>query len=290
MSNSSIGQQNIGRCIYCPEIEKLSREHVIPFSLGGSIVLQAASCPACAKITRRFEQVCARTIFGPLRITHDMQTRRRAERPTELEIIVEYEGASQRMMVPASEYPAAPIAMPVLPPAGIKYGYPKTTQIDHLNFVNISPYHVGRMNRLIYRLLLLGAKSATFTVRFQFKAFMRLLAKIAHGAAIANFGLDTFEPLLPDYILGRDKSLSYVIGGTNDKLVLKNPTVFGPEDGVQFHVLKQGVSSYNCISYVVCRIQLFSFLQTPPYEVIVGKPSDDLLRKAEDQPVPQAGT
>ena len=146
------------------------------------------------------------------------------------------------------------------------------------------------MNRLIYRLLLLGAKSATFPVRFQFNAFMRLLAKIAHGAAIANFGLDTFEPLLPDYILGRDKSLSHVIGGTNDKFILKNPTVFGPKDAVQFHVLKQGVSSFNGISYVVCRIQLFSFLRSPPYEVIVGKPSDDLLRQAEDQPVPQAGT
>ena len=44
-------------------------------------------------------------------------------------------------------------------------------------------------------------------------SWVRMLAKIAHGYAVAELGLDRFAPALPDLILGRNPSLaSYLIG------------------------------------------------------------------------------
>jgi hypothetical protein len=49
--------------------------------------------------------------------------------------------------------------------------------------------------------------------KFNIHAFLRLLAKIAHSMAIATYGVDIFEPFLPDIILGKRPELAgYLIG------------------------------------------------------------------------------
>lgn len=61
----------VGRCIYCGAHGsgvKLTKEHVIPYSLGSDAYLKDASCPDCAAITKAFEQHVARNIYGHLRI------------------------------------------------------------------------------------------------------------------------------------------------------------------------------------------------------------------------------
>ena len=45
----------IGRCIYCGATGDLTREHIIPRSIGGTWVLSKASCSDCAAVTRDFE-------------------------------------------------------------------------------------------------------------------------------------------------------------------------------------------------------------------------------------------
>jgi hypothetical protein len=48
-------------CIYCgtqadqTEAKELSDEHIIPYALGGNLVLPKASCDRCAKETHAFE-------------------------------------------------------------------------------------------------------------------------------------------------------------------------------------------------------------------------------------------
>jgi hypothetical protein len=50
-----------GLCIYCGKRDvRLTDEHVVPFSLGGHHILEAASCLTCADITKKFEQDVAR--------------------------------------------------------------------------------------------------------------------------------------------------------------------------------------------------------------------------------------
>lgn len=45
----------IGICIYCRVTENLTDEHAVPESLNGDIILEKASCRACATITGKFE-------------------------------------------------------------------------------------------------------------------------------------------------------------------------------------------------------------------------------------------
>jgi HNH endonuclease len=65
----------IGCCIYCGEKKCLSDEHIIPYGLGGSIVLKKASCNSCAKITSNIELRLLRGQWWPYRKLLGIQTR-----------------------------------------------------------------------------------------------------------------------------------------------------------------------------------------------------------------------
>lgn len=79
-----------GMCIYCGAKDNLSDEHIIPFALGGNLILQKSSCPDCAKITSDFELTCLRTMYGPLRLLYNLPTRRPKKRPKKLLLKVKY--------------------------------------------------------------------------------------------------------------------------------------------------------------------------------------------------------
>ncbi len=81
---------SMDKCIYCGSGSKLTKEHIIPYSLGGRWVLPKASCSDCAKITGAFEGEFSRTILGPLRMLYNMPTRRPKDRPRHLPLKVKY--------------------------------------------------------------------------------------------------------------------------------------------------------------------------------------------------------
>lgn len=54
-----------GACVYCGSKEQLSREHVIPYALGGTLTIIDGSCEECRKKTHRFE---TDVLTGPLRM------------------------------------------------------------------------------------------------------------------------------------------------------------------------------------------------------------------------------
>src|SRR5262245_1110250 len=79
----------VGRCIYCDTADgPLSKEHVIPFGLGGNFILPRASCKACAKITSAFERTCLRQMYGDLRTKYGAPSRRPKKRPKYIPLIV----------------------------------------------------------------------------------------------------------------------------------------------------------------------------------------------------------
>ena len=76
-------------CIYCNRaVPNLTDEHIIPLSLGGQHVIQKASCPNCADITKKFEQNIARDLWGDARISFDAPSRRKKERPSHITLSV----------------------------------------------------------------------------------------------------------------------------------------------------------------------------------------------------------
>jgi len=91
---------------------------------------------------------------------------------------------------------------------------------------------------------------------FNPQTICRSVAKIAHGAAVAELGLNAFEPLLPDIILGKSKLVSHLIGHSQSRGL--------PAD--QMHrialSLRQG--------YVIATVQLFAKYRIQPFLAVVG--------------------
>ena len=92
-----VSYPSIGRCIYCGTTEGRGRwpEHIIPFALGGRHYLKRASCDTCSDITKKFKQICSRTLFGRSRIRFNLPTRRPHERPTRVDVLREMPDGTQ---------------------------------------------------------------------------------------------------------------------------------------------------------------------------------------------------
>lgn len=99
--------------------------------------------------------------------------------------------------------------------------------------------------------------------------FKRLLAKTAHCAAVAEFGVDGFEPYLLDIVLGRDLTCSnYYIGMYPDL----EPPIEGP---FSFEVgVIEGDPFGSCIHV---KVRFFADLGAPTYSVIAGKKLQDII-------------
>ena len=106
MSRGPSHVESKGVCIYCgTRNSKLSDEHVVPYSLGGSHVLRKASCGRCADITKKFEQKVARDLWGVPRIVFDAPSRRKKQRKKRLSM-PDLSDHNKGLEIPAEEYPA----------------------------------------------------------------------------------------------------------------------------------------------------------------------------------------
>lgn len=249
----------VRRCIYCGQTEgKLSREHIIPFSLGGNLVLPYASCATCADKTKRFEQIVARSIYGSLRLRGQFPTRNPSERPTHLStIVMRPDGSSESVQVPAAEVPRA-FAGLLLPVAGILSKRPPTNKFDGLRIVT-------KLVEEDLRQFL--SKPGDYRIqgpRIDVVALSQLLCKIAHSFAVAELGFNTFKHFLPSMILETGPAhFPHYVGAAMRPL---------PKQGdLELHQLQIRRVEVDGTFLVTVVIRLFSFLDIPEYEVVVGE-------------------
>jgi HNH endonuclease len=116
----------VGRCIYCGKTDgKLSREHIVPYSLNGNLVLPEASCERCAKKTQKIEEICTHERYGmlhPLRTKLNLQSRRGRHRHKQLPVLVKYQDGTDKIaIVPSAGFPIIVWGLE-LPKAGILLG------------------------------------------------------------------------------------------------------------------------------------------------------------------------
>jgi hypothetical protein len=110
----------VGRCIYCGTTdEPLYKEHIVPYSLGGSWVLHKASCPKCEAITREFEHCVTSEQVLVIRTVENLPTRRKEKRPKTLPLKVTKTGREENIECPIDMYPMMLILELYLPPAYI---------------------------------------------------------------------------------------------------------------------------------------------------------------------------
>ena len=261
----------IGKCIYCGTdgaIGGLSKEHAMPTALEGSHVIRKASCEDCREITRKIEEINLRGVksnFGVFRIYDDYQTSHPKERPTKAPLNVRRRSGVTRDLVPVKDRPPL-LILPEFGEPGILTG----SQIG-------APF----FNRLK---LMRGDGSAaqakyggeiSVDYNFDLIAFMRLLAKIAHSMAVVGYGLDGFEPILPDFILGRRPELAgYLIGQSR---FMPSASALNPLPRNQ---TRHEVSFRRTPDLIAAGIRLFATYPTPTYFVAVGKPAGKFVISA----------
>jgi hypothetical protein len=106
-----------GRCIYCGvsgSIVKLTDEHIIPNSLDGGSELEDASCPTCAGITKKFEEYCARKIYGGYRYLHNSKSYHKKNWPTSFPATLVFKDHEEPIELPKEHHPFA-TGIPVVP-------------------------------------------------------------------------------------------------------------------------------------------------------------------------------
>ncbi len=255
---------SIGMCIYCGSKDNLTDEHIIPFGLGGNLIIKKASCPDCAKVTGDFEQTCLRAMYGPLRLLYDLPTRRPEKRPIELPLKVKYrhdETEWQTMFVDQKKYPFL-VTFPYFEAPGIlskdPIGKSEGPVTKRLWIRGASPYYSFRelLDKLLFEL---KVDSICPESKAEIPAFCRMISKIAHAFAVAKIGLANFTPVLNPIIIKNNVShCMYYLGSIN-----KNEA---PESDLH----KLEILEFNNIDVIFVTVRLLCKLGTPTYIVAVG--------------------
>jgi hypothetical protein len=243
----------VGRCIYCGTTDNLTREHIIPFGIGGNLVLPKSSCKRCAAITGKFEQSCLKGILHDFRNRFGFPTRRKKERKSHIRHEIDIKGRKIITTVPVMEYPRALVLMKMEPP-GILVGREPSNEFKPNPCIIVH----SRDQRQFF------SKHWNFG-KYRHSDFCRMIAKIGHSYAIATQPkerLAEYEFFLPNFILHEDmKSSSYFVGGDEEQQTQRSLL-----HKIELHYLDIG--EYN---YAVARIRLFCFVGAPGYVVAIAR-------------------
>ena len=259
-----------GKCVYCgiPTSEtRLTDEHIVPLSLGGTNILQKASCASCAVVTSKLELHLARNIFGHYRVHANVATRHPKKRPTVLPatIIVGKEPA-QDLEFAIEDHPYFTL-LPVWKTPGMLAGEKPSADFgaDELHRFDFVPKHFREL------LSLTESDSLNFKVPIKLDEdqFARALAKIAYCEAIGRYGLDGFErTTIIDFIFGKYPFAQHLVGGTT--AVVPPPMPKNIDHAIMLY--ETPIESKN---YVVAAVRLFANTGTPThgmpwYLVVLG--------------------
>jgi hypothetical protein len=192
--------QRASACVYCgkksPEVV-LTLEHIIPKGLKGYLKLPGGSCTGCASITKKFEQIVLRTMFGEARIHIGMGWGRKKEQPLAATVKAKTGDGFKVTAIPIGEHPFC-LAMVDLPPPGILWSLTKIERHEKLRVV----FHLlqGDFQKRIEKI---GSEVILEQIGIT-PEFHRMLAKIAHSYAMALIAdIGDFRPVSTRYYPSR---------------------------------------------------------------------------------------
>jgi hypothetical protein len=252
--------QPLWRCIYCGEAQRnqLTDEHIIPFGLlpkGGDWFLPKSSCYACADITKKFEGQVLSGMFGPFRQQLKLKSCRESKKTGRMALRRGHpSGQIWEEEISVTSFPKLCIGFR-WPIPGILLGEAPTNQFqgrlivkgDTEEMRKLAPEGQG------FRIGTIGPLH-----------FARMLAKIAHSYAIAKYGTDSFNPLLPPLIKGENDLAPYLIGGDASAEPPDQPNVL-------HDIFRVDSRRDNGPTYLGVAVRLFAMVGMPRYHIIVGR-------------------
>jgi hypothetical protein len=252
----------VGFCIYCGASASsvlLEDEHVVPYGLGGTLVLPKSSCRECAAITGKIEQECLRKILGDLRTWRKVRRRKRKIKDSfrPLPMLVDVDGKTQEFAATQPEERLDVTAlhafyMPALITGILTPDYP-------------AMWVQAALGKNLHKAV--GEKYERATrvqtqSRFHPELFAKMLAKIGHSFAVAEAN-GKFRPLLGRAIIGKEPWRSgYYVGGDPN---------WWPKSEYLNEVSLQQMTGADGKTYCVAQIRLFGDLGAPVYYVVVGE-------------------
>jgi hypothetical protein len=251
----------VNECIYCGALSYardspryLATEHIIPEAINGEMLLPRASCRNCERIINPFETAILRSALLGCRTHLKLKTKRPKDRPKSLPVFSDTPNGQVKTMIPVEHYPATMILLTIPPPCLINGPDVISWQRGVFTY-QFEPYKNKLLNA-IYRLTNWAHASLdTFSL-------LRMLAKIAHGYAVAVYGLDSLQYVLRDGILNGDISeLRRYVGG--------DEATDPPTDNL--HEVSSSVIEFDGNRYLQVRIRLFASLGAPTYNVIAAR-------------------
>lgn len=255
---SRMASVKAGFCIYCGSTEQLSREHVIPYALGGTLTITEGSCEECRKETHAFE---TDVLTGPLRMVRYIQNLPSSTKHRTVPKTVEFsvklgDGTEQRIEVPIAK---APIFL-----AFYEFGRPKYMEPSRGANLETGGVVTGSYGQDPSQVLSeLNAKGMTIVgPPARPVAFARMIAKIAYGFAFAQGHIKRLEN--PSELIKAFMDEPDTIG----RFVGSIPPPFTKYEGIGIRFAIKVLESER-IAYA--EVQLFAASGAPTYVVILGR-------------------
>ena len=252
----------VGQCIYCltkqlpTDKGRFGDEHIIPFALGGNLILREASCDNCARIINtQIETPVLFKEWGYLRIKRNFPTRSKSSTRRTHVKLMKRDGSPMKM--PISDY-SCPVPLYKFKQARILSGLPRGDDNLHWTMDILTTKAEEEAAQRKY-----PEWNWAHSIQALPYQFARLLAKIGFSYVVAEYGLNGFRPLTTDIILGQSDDYFFHVGGS-----LEVPEAIPGND----HVTKISLLFTSTTrSLIIVDIRLFSQIRTPEYHVVVGE-------------------
>jgi hypothetical protein len=217
--------------------------------------LPEASCKACQKIiSREIETPVIRQEWGAFRAKRQLPTRKPKNR--QKHIVIRNQNDDPSATIPVIDH-ATPVPLYKFDEARILNGLGPGADDLRWTMVLLASHDEEIAMRHKY-----PQWDGTHRIKVQPYPFARLLAKIGHGYATAELGIDAFTPLTCDLIRGLSDDYFYTVGGSWD---IPPPVNRNHITDISIKVVNPGRALLRV------DIRLFPTVGTPIYHVIAGE-------------------
>lgn len=251
--------RRVGQCVYCGVTTDLRDEHVLPFALGGRLLLEEASCASCEAITSAFEGKVLGGFMRRARAVGGYPTRRPRKRAATECVTFQVGCDTREVALPLSAAPAL-LQLPLLEQPGYFSG---KVEAQGVSIRGVQTLAFGAEIR--HALAAQQATGITQRDNLDWTSFVRMLAKIGYTFIVGTHGLPPREsvPILP-LILGQKDDGSVWVGSSDFQTEA--------EKAGALHVLapvvyRRSASPEEVV--VAARVKLFAASGAAGYEVVV---------------------